>query len=266
MECPDVRRLADAYLSEQLLVETNQAIVHHLERCPACRAEFEGQRRLRAFTRSAFEQAPGLQPRPEYLREMRARVKASGDTTVAAAWRPWLAAAASVLVAVGLSVATLGWLSRADLLALAHLAAGDHQNCALKFALPERPITLDEAARKFDPAFGALQTVVLPAPTGARADVLERHACIYDGQLFAHLVITYQGHAVSVLVADATASAGGWRYGASATALPATRGFNLASFRGAGHSVFVVSTLPLADVQEVAQAIATPILAALGGA
>jgi Putative zinc-finger len=47
MDCREVRDLADAYVSEQVLVETARAIVAHLGRCPACHAEVDGLRRLR---------------------------------------------------------------------------------------------------------------------------------------------------------------------------------------------------------------------------
>ena len=39
MQCREVRELADSFLSEQLLVETNHEIVRHLETCPDCRAD-----------------------------------------------------------------------------------------------------------------------------------------------------------------------------------------------------------------------------------
>ena len=52
MERREVRRLADAFISEQLLVEMSHAIVAHLEQCSSCRAEIDGQRRLRTTTHS----------------------------------------------------------------------------------------------------------------------------------------------------------------------------------------------------------------------
>jgi hypothetical protein len=36
---------------------------------------------------------------------------------------------------------------------LSEAAAGDHRDCAIKFNLAEDPIDLEEAGRKFDPAF-----------------------------------------------------------------------------------------------------------------
>ena len=48
--------------------------------------------------------------------------------------------------------ALLGWVA-------AHLAAGDHQNCALTFKLPEQPVTLAEGTKQFDPALARHEAV-----------------------------------------------------------------------------------------------------------
>lgn len=269
MECRDVRALADSYLSEQLLVETTHTVVEHLERCQACRAEFDGRRRLRATLRSAFGRARDLEPRPEFLERLHARVREAGRSAGvrASRWQRGLAMAACVVLVVGLAAGATRWLSLSVMNRLAHLAAGDHQNCALKFRLPERPITLVEAARS-DPAFRRLETLQhYRAVLGDGAiRFVEHHACVYKGQLFAHIVFTYRGSAVSVLVADARGSRRGtWWHGADVHEGPSVGTFNLSSFHSGGHDVFVVSTLPAEDVQEVARAIATPVSDALGG-
>jgi hypothetical protein len=45
----------------------------------------------------------------------------------------------------------------------ARAAAGDHQNCAVKFNLAERPISLEEAGRRYGSPYGALATFEVPA-------------------------------------------------------------------------------------------------------
>jgi anti-sigma factor RsiW len=62
MQCRDVRELADSFLSEQLLVETNHELLRHLETCPDCRADIAVRRAIRDRLRAAFAQA-GDQPR-----------------------------------------------------------------------------------------------------------------------------------------------------------------------------------------------------------
>lgn len=76
MECREVRPLAEAFVSEQLLMETTQAVVAHLERCPVCRAEIDGLRRLRSATRSAIERSPHLAMRPLFRVALATRLQA----------------------------------------------------------------------------------------------------------------------------------------------------------------------------------------------
>jgi anti-sigma factor RsiW len=64
MQCREVPELADAFLSDQLLLERTREIVTHLETCPACREEMAARRALRAKLQSAFAGAVDLQPRP----------------------------------------------------------------------------------------------------------------------------------------------------------------------------------------------------------
>jgi hypothetical protein len=267
MECRDVRSLADAYLSEELLVETTQALVQHLERCPACRADIGSRQRFRGALRSAFETTPVLQARPEFLRELDSHLRHHASAGRRAGWRSWLAMAAAVVLAIGIGSGGVWWIAESALAELAHLAAGDHQNCALKFTLPERPTTLTEAAI-FDSAFGRLESVEFSAraSNGQPIEFIERHSCVFQGQRFAHIVVRYKGAAVSLLVADASGSrVAAWTASAAARTLAPAAGFNVASFRSAGHAVFVVSTLSSQDVGDVARAMTAPIAGALTG-
>ena len=273
-ECREVRQLADAFLSEQLLVETTHDIVRHLEGCPACRAEFDARRRLRSAMKSAFEHASELQPRPEFVDLFRSRLAADAAAPAGHAlpWRRLGAIAASLLLAVVLGVASLPWLSASGLAALARLAVGDHQNCALTFRLAERPITLEQAAQEYDAAFRSLQTVepLTTALPGGPLDVVDRHSCVWNGVRFAHLVLRYKDTLVSVVVASDAGATASWipwqQLDHDPTALPPAEGQQVAAFRGAGHTVFVVSSLPADDVQAVSRVMAGPVVRALAGA
>jgi len=264
--CRDARQLADAFVSGQLLVETAESIVGHLSGCMACRAEFEARRRLRAGLKEAFERSRALAPRPAFTAALEARLAAEAAAPVDGRrpWRQWGSIAAGMVVAVLLGLVVLRWLTPGTLDALAHLAAGDHQFCALTYKLEEEPISLEEAARQFDPAFLALAAVEPAAHdlAGQPLAIIERHACVFGGRRFAHLVVSYKGQAVSILVAaDAAADRGP----STVRGLPSAAGFQMASFHGTSHVVFVVSSLPAGDVQAVARLVEVPMTRALAG-
>ena len=106
--------------------------------------------------------------------------------------------------------------------------------------------------------------------SGEPLDVVDRHSCVWQGVRFAHLVLRYKDTLVSVVVASDAGATASWirwpQLDHEPRSLPPTGGQHGASFRGAGHSVFVVSALPADDVQAVAQAMAGPVVRALAGA
>src|SRR5580704_245440 len=272
MECRDVRPLADAFVSEQLLVETMEGVVAHLARCPACRAEVDGLRRLRVATRSAFANAPHLDARPEFLSSLRTRLQADAARRAPAGFtrRAWLASAAGVAMAVAAGAAWRQWVAR-SLTSLMHAAVDDHRFCPRQ--LSEAPITLAEAARRYDAALAALQTVepAVTALDGSALRIVERHSCAFNGERFAHLALRYKDQLVSLLVGEAAESEPGvWHLGpaddGTVSSWPATDGLHVAAFRGSRHVAFVVSALDQTDVEAVGRAMAGPVTRALAQA
>ena len=265
MECREVRQLAEAFVSEQLLVETTQAIVAHLERCPACRAEIEGLRRLRAATRSAFERAAELSVHSEFATklESRLRLEAARPPARLITRRGWLSLAASLAVAAAWGLRE--W-STSSVSALLHAVVGDHRYCALTFKLTEPPISLEDAARRYGEVYRAFETVEPSTTTlsGGPLRVLERHSCVFDERRFVHIVLGYKDEKISLLVSALPADGTGAV--ATLSELPSTDGFQIASFRGARHAVFLVSSLNDKDVQEVARAMMEPVSRALASA
>jgi len=267
MECREVRQLAEAFVSDQLPVETTRAVVAHLDRCPACRAEIEGLRRLRAATRSAFVNAAGLAPRPAFATELGERLQSPGNSAAAPTARPrWLAIAASILILAGLGWGWREWTThRSRLLAD---AVGDHRFCALTFKLAEQPIPLEEAARRYGGIYARLEQLQPSTSTlsGGPLQIVNRHSCVFNGRRFAHIVMRYRNETVSLLIADSDAREQGTSADRTPVALPVTDGFNVASFRGGRHAVFVVSALSADDVREVTLAMGKSVVEVLNGA
>jgi anti-sigma factor RsiW len=255
--CREARELADAFLSDQLLVETTNEIVRHLETCPACREEFAARRQLRLRLRSAVDARKDLAPPPEFVATLSAMLRPAGapqEITRRAWLQSWMAAAAAAVAVVGGGLFARDRFRHSRLATLAASAAGDHQNCAIKFNLAEQPIPLDEAARRYDPAYATLASLALPAP----AVPLARHSCVFDGRRFGHVVFRYEDHVVSLLV---TAGDG---VGGDAPASVAVAGpLRVAAFDVGVHAVFVVSDLSDRDTLAVARAVESPVRAAL---
>jgi hypothetical protein len=139
---------------------------------------------------------------------------------------------------------------------LARAAVGDHRNCALKFNLAEKPITLEEAAQKYNPAFRVVEHLPaddVPTSVGV-AHVLERHSCLYGGRRFAHVVLTYQGAVVSLMMTSAEGTPG---------APGSVDGMNVTAFRAGTQVVFLAGDVSTTDLVALADSISGPLARAL---
>jgi len=265
--------MADSFLAGELLTETNHEILRHLDTCGACRADLASRREWRERVRGAFHTARDLDPQPEFMTALRAKLQDAARREPARRglrFPAWWALAATVLLAVGLGI---GYRDRAWFMAssaLARAAVGDHRDCALVFRLEEKPISLEEAARRYGSAYGVLARVpaddVMTAVGPAR--VLERHACVYKGRRFAHLVLEYRGAQVSLLV---TAAEGGGQPAASGERRPHVTsagridGMSVVSFRASRQMVFLTGDVADPDLMTLAEAVARPLYDGLTG-
>jgi hypothetical protein len=287
MSCREFRELLDSYVTEELLVETNHEMIRHLEGCSACRAELDDRRRLRARLKAAFTDSADLQMRPEFVATLAIRLRGEAPPPASARRRLsswWLLAAGVALVA---AIGGSGELRRAVVARLtpgqlnsitqavwqlARAAAGDHRDCALHFRLAEKPIPLEEAARRYDPAYHGLREAVrgTHADRGdVPIDIAEDHSCVFEGRRFAHIVLRYRGQLVSVLVTARDDRARGTQRGSSTpeiASLHGVEGFEAATFSAPRHVVFVVSALDAQDTVAIARTIADSMYQHLAGA
>ena len=89
--CEKTRRYMDAYLSNELLVETTHDVLRHLESCPACTAELEARTRLRSRLKAAVE----AQTAPPHLHAL---VREKLRNNQPARWRFYAVAAVAMLI------------------------------------------------------------------------------------------------------------------------------------------------------------------------
>jgi anti-sigma factor RsiW len=258
MQCRDARELLDSFLAQELLVETNHELLRHVSGCPDCKSDLDTRARLRSGLKQAFARSAELQARPEFVDKVTARLR-SGALTRRRSWEAWplLAAAASLI----LVVAAGAFFLRGRVSEVAVQAAGDHQNCAVKFALTERPISLDEAAARYDAAYGRLRTVP-PDEVRTAAGTLhvaDRHSCVFQDRRFGHVVFRLDQHLVSLLMTrdDSSSSAAGLRQ------LPPVNGLSMASFKSPGHVIYIVSDVQEPAFHDVAQSLLESRIAAV---
>src|SRR5215471_810881 len=95
--CEKYRRYFDAYLDNELLVETNQDVLQHLSSCVECARILEGRARVKQAVRSAVtsEDAP-----PQLAASLRAHLGARRSSFHWSTVRWVIAATAVVVLAV----------------------------------------------------------------------------------------------------------------------------------------------------------------------
>jgi hypothetical protein len=288
MQCRDFRDVADSYLSDELLVETNHDVIAHLETCADCRRELAARRELRTILRASFTKAEGLQMPDEFASRLHNELRAaatSGAMSLNIRHRQWMIAAGLAVAMtfgaivvwqrqraqtnsqmdkrqpqntaavkpsdVGPRPADIAVDANALLARMSELAAGDHRDCAIGHRLPDGPIALEEAARKYDRAYLDLTTAVM-SHRDDFDEVMElvmAHACLFKGHWFGHIVVRYRGRLVSLLVTRLEDSSG-----IATSRLPNDQeghviacstvgGYQISCFRTVHHGVFVVSDL-----------------------
>src|SRR5260370_9510591 len=70
MQCREFRDIADSYLGNELIVETNHEVISHLEHCAECRRELAARRGLRSPLRQAFLKSHANQIEHEYAQAL----------------------------------------------------------------------------------------------------------------------------------------------------------------------------------------------------
>jgi hypothetical protein len=289
MQCRDFREVADSYLSDELSVETNHDVIAHLEDCVDCRRELAARRELRTILRSSFASVEELQMPDQFALRLQSelRTMATSEAIIRRSQRWMIAAGFLVIVTFGVVAVWLRQRAQTDaqlasrrqpqstaavkpspsqtdpadnfvdanalLTGVAELAAGDHRVCAIGHRLLDRPITLEEAARKYDRVYLDLRKTV----TSHRLDfnevmeVVMAHACLFKGHWFAHIVVRHRGRLVSLLVTrledsgESVPSAETLQQDVEGKVIACSKaeGYQISCFRTVRHAVFVVSDL-----------------------
>jgi hypothetical protein len=297
MQCDQFRQLAESYLNDELIVETNHELIAHLEHCSDCRHELTARRELRSKLRMAFTSAPENQMRPEFASRLRDELRERAlrttqdrvDSTVglrSSKRQPtffWVGLAACLILAGGLGFV----LFRQRLMTstypvkqettrnetplqteIARSAVGDHRDCAVHFRLSEKPIDLEGAGQKYDPVYVNLRRVVFEQANSPLAfELLEAHSCVFESRRFAHIVLKYHDRLVSLLVTDNKQAIDGPATNAPSPsqsqviACSQFDGYQVSCFQTKRHAVFVVSDMSEGENRALARALAPSVFA-----
>ena len=266
--CEKTRKYLDAYISNELTVETNYEVLRHIESCPACAAEIDTRARLRSRLKAAVN-AQSVPPELQVRIREQIRARRSGSWAqlgwLRAGW-PRLAGAtaAALVVAAGLwmrySTDRLPALSdrpgqetymsrvSANLAAVLKVGLGDHIHCTIFRKYPKDPPPLEKMEVDLGPAYAGLLPVVGAAvPEGYK--VIMAHQCSYAGRKFVHLTFEKNGGLLSLVVArkqageslDGLSPAGG---ASGVRIYQSTAGrYQVAGFEAGNFFAYVVSEL-----------------------
>ncbi|CAN5724802.1 hypothetical protein BH24ACI3_BH24ACI3_00160 [soil metagenome] len=274
MQCKDFREISEAYLSDELLVETNLQVFRHMENCQSCRSDFAARRSLRMKVRSAVVDAPEFAVSEAFERDLAARLR---DTAVSnSGWRgifkmprilvPTFAALV-IAVFAGFVTYQYNLMSTTSDLAILRIgltnyltevsfkAIGNHKNCALdkleKWESGNLPVSEDGTAMA-NKVIGPLR-----ASFSENVEILHSHDCIYEGRRFSHVIVRRGGRTLSVFFDRSDES----RHLAAEEGVKDSiicnkeNGMQVASFRVNGYAVFVVSDMPEPENLEIARSI-----------
>jgi anti-sigma factor (TIGR02949 family) len=264
--CEKIRKYLDAYVSNELMVETNYEVLRHIEGCPACAADADARARLRSRLKAAVN-AQSVPPEIQVRIREQIRNGRSGSWFclgwLEAGWPRWaVATAAALVVAAGLWVndsterlpavsdrpAQRTYISRvsANLAAILKVGLGDHIHCAIFRKYPKDPQPVDKMEAELGPAYAGLLPVVRAAvPEGFK--VVMAHQCSFDGRKFVHLTLEKNGGLLSLVVArkQAGESLDGLSPAAAASGVriyqSAAGRYQVAGFEAGNFVAFVVS-------------------------
>jgi len=272
-QCERIRRHLDAYLSNELLVETTTEVLRHLESCDACSRELEARTHVReALRRAAESQVPPEALRQSIHRQLRKMQPGFWGGFLDRGWV--LALTAAVVVVLGFA-ATQQWIrvrrGRRIVASVLALGVSDHLQCAIKgHNYPDVAKSPEQLRQQLGPQYAGLLEVVQQKLPGF--EVLEAHICSVQGspRKYVHFITRGRGTILSVILTrregEQLPNGRGSTSGVSGTVNlyeGHLDGMNAAGFESKEYWGFVVSDLPQATTMQIATELAPPLTAAL---
>jgi hypothetical protein len=284
MDCRNFKEVLDSYLSDELTVETNHAVMRHAEHCTNCRTEMNARRNLRGVLYAAVTATTAT---PEFQNRLRERLRAEVvtdagaviDTRRQSLFAKWFGrfsmpqfamATAALLLVVVSSVYLFSGSNSVQAAALSpaimNQAAGDHDHCAAFW----RNLTQGENDPVHDVEDYDASLQDLGKHSAHKALGLKfhyAHVCSEGERNFVHLVYSRDDQLISLLVTQRNPQA------MKDGVVPADDGgkaglqrelgllgkYSVSAFQTSKHVVLLVSSLDAPTQRMLTEKLAQPI-------
>lgn len=196
--CERIRCLLDAYVSNELLVETNLEVLRHVNLCASCGTIATERARVKKM----LKQAVGSENAPAALRS---RIQREIRATRPSRSNWLLAAAAAIVLGLGGYTALHSFSARQMANAQPALAAvlkvglDDHIHCAVGTWYRGREFSDERMARDLGPQFARLAPMV-KSVIPADMKMVVAHQCQVNGRNFVHFILQKQDRTFSLIV------------------------------------------------------------------
>jgi predicted aspartyl protease len=214
--CEKIQKFLDAYVDNELLVETNQEVLKHLENCPACSEALQ----LRLRNKARLKQAVNAEVVPSSLRNrIQAAIREEASMrNNQAVWPRWsLAAAAALLLSLsGLGTLRLWKIAKPStetsvtaqdlslseqIASVMKIGISDHIHCVIDSGFDKKTLTSEQMAQKMGPEYSGLVPLLNTRMPQAFL-VSVGHRCRVNGREFVHMVLKHDDRVISVVITE----------------------------------------------------------------
>ncbi len=258
MSCREFSEIADSYLSDELLVETNHDLIHHLEQCRDCRGELNIRRQVRTKLRLAIINAEESTINSFFASNLKANLREQAKQKTLFSFRNLIFAPASFatifLIVFGFFIYQNSSQNLAMWQKLSDEALETHKECAIE----HKEEWLKNASVNSADKINFKEQILTPLKVkyNENIDLMDMHECYFHGKKYRHYVLKSGEHVVSYLQNETD--------NAIPTKLDANNDkilsqprekFQLASFNGKMNPIFIISDMTEAENLNLARMI-----------
>ncbi|HEX4999168.1 MAG TPA: zf-HC2 domain-containing protein [Terriglobia bacterium] len=211
--CERYRRYFDAYLDNELLIETNQDVLHHLNSCPECSRILEARAEMKRLVKDAVgrEEAP-----PELVAAVRTRLQKENRSFFSGDTARWMMAAAAVAL-----FAIMGWSTAIRwgvwpfgnvaiqtvsdrVQELLRVGLIDHVHCSIIYKQWQKLLSFDQMKAETGPSALGPEFIdlvpIVESRVGKEFSISQGHRCRANHREYIHVILKGQSDTLLSLV------------------------------------------------------------------